>query len=168
MPTILRILRLLTIVVWVGGIVFFAFVLAPVAFRLMSSQHLAGIVVGGTLRVLDIAGLVCGFLFWAATALLWHRSRAAQRPRYQAEIILASIMLLATAHLHTGILPAMEVDRAAAGGDIEAAPANDPAKIRFEKLHNRSEQVEGTVLLCGLAIVVLLARESLQPEKLES
>jgi hypothetical protein len=70
-------------------------------------------------------------------------------------------MLLATACLHAGILPAMEVDRAAAGGNIEAAPATDPAKIHFEGLHNRSEQIEGAVLLCGLAVIVLMARESL-------
>jgi uncharacterized membrane protein len=161
MPTLIRILRLLAIVVWVGGIVFFAFVLAPVAFRLLPSQHLAGAVVGGTLRVLDIIGLVCGFIFWAATALLFRASSAAHKGRYEAQILFATIMLAATAYLHANILPAMEVDRASAGGDIEAAPATDPAKIHFEKLHTRSERVEGAILFCGLAIVILMARESL-------
>jgi hypothetical protein len=163
MPKLLRILRLLSIVVWVGGIVFFAFVLAPVAFHLLPSQHLAGIVVGGTLRVLDIIGLISGLLFWAATALLWREARSAYKKGYGAQVLLASAMLLATAYLHAGILPAMEVDRTAAGGDIEAAPATDPAKIHFEKLHNRSEQVEGAVLLLGLGIVVLMGVEG-RPE----
>jgi len=161
MPTLIRILCLLSIVVWVGGIVFFAFVLAPVAFHLLPSQHIAGIVVGGTLRVLDIIGLVCGFLFWAATALLWRESPAEHKRRYEAQILLASIMLLATAWLHAGILPAMEVDRTAAGGEIEAAAPTNPAKMHFEKLHNRSEQIEGAVLFMGLGIVILMARESL-------
>jgi len=172
MPTLLRILRLLAIVVWVGGIVFFAFVLAPLAFHLLPSQHLAGIVVGGTLRVLDLIGIACGFLLCAATTMLWHKAPATQKLSYQAQVLLASIMLLATAYLHAGILPAMEVDRSAAGGDIEAAPATDPAKIHFERLHNRSEQVEGAVLFLGLGIVVLMALESrpesLPPDELES
>lgn len=164
MPTLIRILRLLAIVVWVGGIVFFAFVLAPVAFHLLPSQHVAGVVVGGTLRVLDIVGLVCGFVFWAATALLFRQSAAAYKGRYEAQILLASLMMLATGYLHANILPAMEKDRTSVGGDIEAAPSVSPARLHFEKLHKRSEDVEGAVLFFGLAIVVLMARESL-PER---
>ena len=161
MPFLIRTLRLLAIVVWVGGIIFFAFILAPVAFHLLPSQHLAGVVVGGTLRVLDIMGLVCGFVFWAGTALMFRHSSAAYKGRYEAEIMLASVMLLATAYLHANVLPAMEVDRASAGGDIEVAPVTLPAKQHFEKLHKRSESVEGAVLVCGIAIVVLMARESM-------
>lgn len=161
MPTLIRILRFLAIVVWVGGIVFFAFVLAPMAFSLLPSQHLAGAVVGGTLRVLDIIGLVCGGIFWVGTAVLFRQSEAAHKRRHEAQILLASIMLLATAYIHAGILPAMEQDRFQAGGDIEAASANNPAKLHFDRLHKRSESVEGAVLLCGLGIVLLMARESL-------
>ncbi len=161
MHTFIRIVRLLAIVVWVGGIVFFAFVLAPVAFHLLPSQHLAGVVVGGTLRVLDVVGLVCGLIFWGATALLFRQSPATYKGRYEAQIICASIMMLATAYIHANVLPAMELDRASVGGDIETAPAVSPAKLHFEKLHKRSESVEAGVLLCGIAIVVLMARESI-------
>ena len=161
MPTLIRILRLLSIVTWVGGIIFFAFVLAPVAFHLMPSQHLAGVVVGGTLRVLDIIGLVCGFVFWATTALLFRQSPVTHKRRYEAQILLATGMLAATAYLHADILPAMEVDRASVGGDIEAAPTASPVKLHFQTLHKRSESVEGAVLLCGLAIVISMAREAI-------
>ena len=160
MPTLIRILRLLAMVVWVGGIIFFAFVLAPVAFHLLPSQHLAGVVVGGTLRVLDVIGLVCGFIFWAATVFLFRQSSAAHKVRYEAQILLASVMLAATAYLHANILPTMEADRMAAGEDIEAASGISPAKLHFEKLHKRSERLEGAVLFCGLGIVILMARES--------
>ena len=168
MSTLLQVLRHLSIVIWVGGIVFFAFVLAPIAFHLLPSQHLAGTVVGGTLRVLDIIGLICGFIFWAATALLFRKLSSGYEGGHQAQLVLASVMLLFTAYLHAGILPAMEVDRTAAGGDIEAAPDDRPAKIHFEILHKRSEHVEGAVLFLGLAIVILVARESALPIKLKS
>lgn len=164
MPTLIRIFRLLAIVVWVGGIVFFAFVLAPVAFSLLPSQHLAGTVVGGTLRVLDIIGLICGGIFWIGTAILFRQSEPGQKPRYGVQLLLASIMILATAYLQAGILPAMERDRVEAGGEIESAPASNPAKLHFESLHKRSESVESAVLLCGLGIVLLMARESLPRE----
>jgi hypothetical protein len=45
----------------------------------------------------------------------------------------------------------------AAGGAIDTADATDPTTIHFNKLHKRSELVEETVLLLGLATVVLIA-----------
>ena len=163
MPTLVRILRLLAIVIWVGGIIFFAFVLAPVAFHLLPSTHVAGTVVGGTLRILDTIGLVCGGIFSLGTCVLLQRSRPPARGRYQAQLTLAVIMFLATAYLHFGVLPPMETDRIQAGGDIEASPGTNPAHRNFERLHKRSEQIESVVLLCGLGVVILMARESLPP-----
>jgi hypothetical protein len=160
MATFLRFIRLLSIVIWVGGIIFFAFVLAPVAFSLLPSQHLAGIVVGGSLRVLDIVGLVCGAIFWLATAILFRRAPSVHKRRYEAQLLLSAVMLLATAYLHAGILPAMEQDRIQSGGDIEAAPKGNPAKVHFETLHKRSERLEGMILFLGLGLVLLIARES--------
>ena len=55
-------------VLWVGGLGFFAFVVAPVAFHSLASAHEAGLVVGGTLRVLHMIGLVGGVVFCLATA----------------------------------------------------------------------------------------------------
>jgi hypothetical protein len=160
MATLIRALRLLSIVVWVGGIIFFAFVLAPVAFSVLPSQHLAGSVVGGSLRVLDIIGLVCGAIFWLTTVIVFRRSAPAHKRRYEVQLLLSAIMLLATACLHAGILPAMERDRVQSGGDIEVAPKDNPAKIHFELLHKRSERIEGVILFLGLGLVLLIARES--------
>jgi len=160
MATLIRFLRLLSIVVWVGGIIFFAFVLAPVAFSVLPSQHLAGSVVGGSLRVLDILGLACGAIFWLATVLLFRRSPAAHKRHYEIQLLLSAVMLMATAYLHAGILPAMERDRVQSGGDIEVVPKDNPAKMHFELLHKRSERLEGAILFMGLGLVLLIGRES--------
>ena len=45
----LRFLMMLSLVVWIGGLVFFAFVLAPTAFQVLPNTHLAGNVVGRAL-----------------------------------------------------------------------------------------------------------------------
>ena len=42
----LRYLMLLSLVAWIGGLIFFAFVLAPTAFQVLPTTHLAGNVVG--------------------------------------------------------------------------------------------------------------------------
>ena len=163
MQTLLRFLQLVAMVVWVGGLIFFAFVLAPFAFHNLPTQHMAGVIVGGTLRILHIMGFVCGGVFWAATALLFTRSPMRVRGRYEMQLLLAGVMLLATGYLQMNVLPAMDLDVAHAGGDINSVPATHPARIHFEALHVRSERVEGVVLLVGIGVLLLMARENPDP-----
>lgn len=162
--TTLRALRLLAMVAWVGGLAFFAFVLAPIAFQRLSSPHEAGLVVGGTLRVLHCIGLIGGVVFCVANAILWFRAEVPARAGFAAETALTLVMLAITAYSQYRILPAMEQDRIAAGGDIEAAAVTNPARQDFEEWHVWSERLEGIVFFCGLGVVLFLARESQWPE----
>jgi hypothetical protein len=164
MQTLLRALRLFAIVAWVGGLGFFAFAVAPVAFRSLSSAHEAGIVVGGTLRVLHWIGLVGGTIFYVATGLLWLRAGVTARLGFAIEMILAGLMMATTFYSQFKILPAMEVDRALAGGAIETAPPENVGRIDFERLHILSERLEGFVFFCGVGVVFALSRESQWPE----
>ena len=160
MQTVLRALRLFAMVAWVGGLIFFAFVVAPVAFHSLPSTHEAGIVVGGTLRVLHWIGLIGGAVFYVATAILWLRAEVSARVAFAIQLTLTGIMLAATAYSQFRILPAMDRDRDLAGGVVETAPAENAGRVDFERLHVLSERLEGAVLLCGLGVVFLLSRES--------
>lgn len=164
MQTTLRALRLLAMVAWVGGLGFFAFVLAPVAFRSLPNPHEAGIVVGGTLRELHWIGLVGGGLFCLATAWLWFWAEVPARVGFAIQLVLTFVMLAVTAYSQFSILPAMEVDRALAGGVVETAPLENEGRVDFERLHALSERLEGLVFLCGLGVVFVLSRESQWPE----
>lgn len=161
---VLRALRLLAMTAWVGGLSFFAFVLAPIAFSRLSSAHEAGLVVGGTLIVLHWIGLVGGLIFCVATAILWFRAEVPARVGFAMGTALALIMLLITAYSQFRILPAMEQDRIAAGGAIETADVTSPARIDFERLHALSERLEGLVFFCGVGVMLVLSRESQWPE----
>src|ERR1700761_2552838 len=125
MQILLRALRLFAMVAWVGGLGFFAFVLAPVAFQSLPSAHEAGIVVGGTLRVLHWIGLVGGAVFYVATGLLWLRAGVTARVDFAIEMILAGMMMAGTFYSQFKILPAMEGDRALAGGGGGKGPPGD-------------------------------------------
>ena len=160
MQTFVRALRLYAMVAWVGGLAFFAFVVAPVAFGSLASAHQAGLVVGGTLRVLHWIGLVGGAVFCLGTGWLWTRSEDSARVGFRRELVLTGLMLVVTAYSQFRVLPAMEVDRALAGGEVETASLENPGRVDFERLHTLSERLEGFVLACGLGVVFLLARES--------
>jgi hypothetical protein len=167
MQTLLRALRLFAMVAWVGGLGFFSFVVAPVAFHSLASAHDAGMIVGGTLRVLHWIGLVGGAVFYVATGLLWLRAKVAARTEFAIEMVLAGMMMATTYYSQFRVLPAMEVDRALAGGVVETAPAGNAGRVDFERLHVLSERLEGFVFFCGLGVVFVLSRESHQ-ETVES
>jgi hypothetical protein len=164
MQIALRALRLLAMVAWVGGLGFFAFVLAPVAFRSLPSTHEAGMVVGGTLRVLHWIGLIGGMVFCLATLWLWLRAETRARVGFVVQLALTVVMLAVTAYSQFSILPAMERDRDLAGGEVEVASSDNAGRIDFERLHSLSERLEGLVFFCGLGVVFALSRESQWPE----
>jgi hypothetical protein len=155
---------MLAMVAWVGGLMFFAFVVAPTAFQLLASRHDAGLVVGGTLRILHLIGLVGGIVFCLATVWLWLSAEVPARVSFAIQLVLTLVMLLVTAYSQYRILPAMEQDRILAGGNIDAAAPDNAGKIDFDRLHVLSERLEGLVLFCGLGVVYLLSRESQWPE----
>ncbi len=159
MATFLRAIRLLAVVFWVGSLLFFAFVLAPIAFHVLPSTHEAGLVVGGTLVVLHWIGLVCGTLFLLCTIALWNNRLAARRHLYVIEAALVALMLAITVYLQFSVIPAMERDRAQAGGNVDAAAPDNPARLDFERLHPLSERYEGAALFAGLGIICLMAAE---------
>lgn len=155
-------------VVWVGGLIFFAFVLAPIAFHVLPSTHEAGTLVGATLRVLNKFGHACGFVFLLATIAFWFRSAPRSRKYLIAEALLVVLMIAATMYVQASIIPAMERDRIAAGGDVDAARIDNPARIDFDRLHPLSEKVEGFALLLGVAVVILMAAEPGSLRQVES
>jgi hypothetical protein len=66
-------------------------------------------------------------------------------------------MLLLTYYSQDSIIPRMERDRIALGGEVTDATKATPEHIEFDRLHNLSTQVEGGVLLCGLIVLALAA-----------
>lgn len=159
MRIVLQSLRLLSMALWVGGIAFFAFVLAPIAFGRLPNPHMAGIVVGGTLVLVHRIGLACGLVFLFATAILQLRRKEEHDLPKLFQMCLTSVMLIATSYSQFHILPRMERDRSVASGDINSASTNNPGRLDFEKQHALSEKVEGLVLLCGVLVIFLLSSQ---------
>ena len=156
MKTLLRTLLYLALVVWLGAEVFFPVVAAITFGVLPGDTHTAGTIVGELLRILHRMGLICGIVALALLALApaWglYKSRSVLAP--MAAIVL---MIALTAYSQFLIIPAMERDRIAAGGAVDAVPDTDPSRIDFNKLHNRSENVELFILIFGIATVALVA-----------
>jgi uncharacterized membrane protein len=151
----LRFLMLLSLVCWIGGLIFFAFVLAPTAFSVLPTTHLAGNVVGRALGKLHWIGMISGLVF-LGSSLLYSRMVDGTPQVFAARHVLLCLMLVLTLISQFGIIPRMDVLRASLG-EVSAVPIDNPARLQFDALHVWSTRVEGAVLLLGLAVVYLVA-----------
>ncbi len=155
MKTLVRAIILLLVTLWVGGVLFFP-VVAWAAFGTLPDTHAAGTVVRLCLHTLHAEGLISGALLLillpAAGAI-----RAYER-RVAGPVCATLAMLALTAFSQYSIMPRMEWDRLAVGGSVDAAPANDPRRIDFNRLHVVSVRVEGGVLVAGVLLILMLAR----------
>ena len=156
--SIIRFLMLLSLVVWVGGIIFFAFVLAPTVFHpgILPSRQLAGAVVSRSLGILHGMGLACGVVF-VITSIIDSQVMTGLAAPFAARNLLVYAMIALTLismfAISTRML-ALRSDLAV----IDDVPQGDARRIEFNRLHVWSTRLESAVLLLGLAVIFLTSR----------
>src|SRR5262249_52040385 len=107
----LRTIMLLALIVWIGGIIFFAFVMAPTLFTVLPSTKLAGEVVSPALTKLHWMGLVSGILFLlCSVAYNWRKY--SQLRLFTAAHVFIVLMLALTAVSQFAITPRIRDVRA--------------------------------------------------------
>lgn len=149
---VLRFVRLLTLAVWIGSIVFFAAVLAPAAFSFLPAHPPAGVLESLALVRLHWIGIICGVLF-----LLCGLAEATQRGG--ASMILTRDLLLVVMlglTLYAQFGPARQISKRQSG----ASTASDPvAQGELDPLQRQIGYLESGVLACGVVVVALIARD---------
>ena len=161
----LRSLMLLALIVWIGGLIFFAFVMAPTLFQVLPSTKLAGDVVSPALTKLHWMGLISGALFLLCS-VLYNWRKYAQLRLFSATHVFVVLMLALTAISQFAITPAMRKTRLQAILVNHPLTADEIRQIqthmqeKFQRLHAWSTRTESAVLVLGLGVVVLMARRS--------
>jgi hypothetical protein len=151
----LRFLMLLSLIVWLGGLIFFP-VVAQTAFSVLPTRHLAGLVVGRSLGILHWMGMVSAVVFLISSLLL-SRLSTGDNQLFAPRNVLICLMLLLTLISQFSVIPRMDALRASIG-EIDAAPADLPARVQFDALHHWSTRIESGVILLGLVAAYLVSR----------
>jgi len=156
--SMIRFLMLLSLVVWVGGIIFFAFVLAPTVFHpgILPSRQLAGAVVSRSLGILHGMGLACGVVF-VITSLIDSQVRSGVAAPFAARNLLVYAMIGLTLISMFAISTRMLALRNEMVS-IDDVPRDDARRVEFNRLHVWSTRLESVVLLLGLAVIFLTSR----------
>jgi Domain of unknown function (DUF4149) len=152
----LRFLMFLSLIVWIGGLIFFP-VVAQTAFSVLPSRHLAGSVVGRSLGILHWMAIASSLIF-LVSSLIYNRLSTGSTHPFAARHLLICVMLLLTLISQFGIIPRMDTLRASMPGEIDTVPLDDPARMQFDALHVWSTRVEQGVLVMGLVLIYLTAQ----------
>jgi uncharacterized membrane protein len=156
--SIIRFLMLLSLVVWVGGIIFFAFVLAPTVFHpgILPSRQLSGAVVSRSLGMLHWMGLACGILFLVTSVVDSQVMTGFAAPGAARNLLVCTMIVLTLISMF-----AISTRMLALRNDmvfIDNVPQDDARRVEFNRLHVWSTRLEGAVLIFGLAVIFLTSR----------
>jgi len=155
--SILRFLMLLSLVVWIGGIIFFAFGVAPTVFKVLPTRHLAGAVVTRSLGILHWMGIVSGVVFVGSSMAYTHGTHGVAEPFAPRHLVIYAMLVLTVVSQFV-VSPQMLALRTQMVV-IDDVPPTDARRIEFNRLHVWSTRLESAVLLLGLAALYMTARK---------
>ncbi|HEY4899939.1 MAG TPA: DUF4149 domain-containing protein [Terriglobales bacterium] len=156
--SIFRFLMLLSLVVWVGGVIFFAFVVAPAVFHpgVLPSRQLAGAVVSRSLGILHWMGLVCGVVFLITSVIESQIINGVPSLFSTRNLLVCAMILLTLISMFAISTRMLELRNQMVF--IDSVPHDDARRVEFNRLHIWSTRLESTVLLLGLAVIFLTSR----------
>jgi hypothetical protein len=153
---VLRFVALLTLVIWVGGLLALGAVAAPSIFDVLATQPdggrmLAGALFGEILRRFHLITYASGAILLGTLLLRKVLGPAPRRFAWRAG--LATLMLAASAYsgiFVTGDIAALQQQIGAAPSSL---PDGDPRRVRFGRLHGLSTALQLVPLLGGLMLI---------------
>jgi len=150
---------MLALVVWLGGLIFFAFVVAPTVFSpgLLPTRHLAGEIVGRSLGALHWMGIISGIVFLIASAIYSRMTEGHARLLAGRHVLIVAMLLL-TVISQFAITPKMLALRQQAVV-IDNLPVDSPVRMEFNRLHVWSEKFEEGIFFLGLGALFLTAKK---------
>ena len=138
---------------WVGSMAGFAFVVAPIAIRIVPRMDTFAALIAAIIRGLGSFGTVCGAI--AIVAALARAIAPAARPLALGRVALVAVGLAASAYESGTIIPRMEATAALIPGPIDSVPKTDPRRAAYDAEHKNSSRVYGLAFLCVLGAVAL-------------
>jgi len=153
---VVRALFWLSLALWIGMIVFFSLVVAPAAFEALPRES-AGTLLATIFPRYYTLGAFAGVLATAAAALLRRHVRAPTP--WVGVMVLLNLMLAATLYAGTVVEPRARTLRPA----LHAEHVEPATQAEFDHLHRLAVQLNGAVLVLGIATICLAANFSSPP-----
>lgn len=149
--TIVKFIHIMSLVVWIGGIIFFSFFAAPSIFKVLD-RELAGDVVGNIFPKYWLIGYICSPIALGTLIFLAKYSTASVGIR----IVLLSVMLITV--FFTGLAIGSKAKKIKAEmRATEDVVKKEEIRKHFGKIHGISIMLNMAVLLMGIATIFITA-----------
>ena len=151
MIIILRFLHLLSLAVWLGGMVFLVVIGAPSIFKVLPRES-AGDVLGDIFPKYWIMGYICGGSALATIMLLSFKERLYPWGK------IGLIVLMTALTLYLGLAVASKAREVRLQiRSVEDTVRKEALKKEFKYLHMKSVALQVVILICGLIVIFLTA-----------
>ena len=149
--TIIKFIHILSLVVWLGGMIFFSFIAAPGIFKSLPRET-AGDVVGIIFPRYWIMGYVCSITAITTIAALSVQERAYPWLR------ISLLLLMAILAFYSGMSVGTKArDVKAQIRMIEEPLQKEKLKEEFKTLHAKSAILNGLIIILGVVVIFLMA-----------
>ena len=144
-------IHLMSLVVWIGSMIFFSFFGAPSIFKVLG-RELAGDVVGDIFPKYWLIGYVCSTTALGSLMYLWRYGKSG----FTARIILLAVMMGST--FYTGLyIGSNAAEIKAQMRTTEDVEKKKELRHRFSKIHRRSMVMNVIILILGVVTVFMTA-----------
>ena len=158
--TAIRFAEVLSLGVWIGAMVYLTFGVAPVAFAVAPTRHLAGQIVGQSIARLYALGYVCAAVY-ALSVLAGQRIRPIAGGAAGWLLILIAVMVLLVVLNQFVVgkrLGSLRAQMQQEFGGVDQTPKDNALRQGFGKLHGVSSLLMMGTLGAGLVLLFLTVR----------
>lgn len=145
----------LLLAIWLGSMVCFSFLVAPSAFKVLPTKHMAGTLVNSVLGKVEWLGLGAGSLLTLLMIITIFITAQHRTWLGKLALLLPVLMTIDCAISKWLISARLVAIRSSMGVDIDQVPATAQLKILFDQLHQYSVGLMGFNLLAGIALLVI-------------
>jgi hypothetical protein len=160
MLTALRFLEFLSLGLWLGALVFFAFIVAPAAFAVLPTREQAGNLVAVVLPRLHLFGMACAGVYLLALFFEQRLTGGSLRTLVLPAAVVG-VVVLGTLYSHYGLggqLADLRAEMIATFGSVDQTPRDHALRLRFGRLHGFSSLLMSVNLLLVLGLLFLAVR----------
>jgi hypothetical protein len=159
MRKVMQFIQALILALWLGGMIFFAVVVAPSAFQALPSRHLAGAVVSVTLQRLNAISSILLLLFILTVFLPPAFLKVRWSSRQKFLLVLTSLALLLTFYSRFSVDRRLHHLRDQIGVVDNLPTTDSPLRAEFDRMHQRSVSLFGLNIGVGLLLLGVWVKE---------
>jgi len=149
--TLIRFLHLLSLVAWLGGMIFFSFIAAPSIFKILPRET-AGDVVGDIFPKYWMIGYICSITAVATIMILSFQEKAYPWARIGLLVLMTALVFYAGKVIGKNAMEVKVQIRA-----TEDQTQKEALRFKFKAIHRNSMIMNVVILILGIVVILLTA-----------